>query len=145
VNMKKPESYRLKQSANPTTQESISNPQALATDILIRAGELARRGDLLQAEDLLRTLSDRDNSRPEVLDLLARIYAQQSRIDQAQALWIKALQGDPSNIHFLSALKLCACLKKSRFEQFILRYLWVLLVVILWFLVATAVIVSTIL
>ena len=143
--MKKPKSYPLKQVANPATQERISNSQALVTDVLIHAGALARRGDLLQAEDLLKTLSDRDNSRIEVLDLLARIYAQQGRIDQAQALWIKALQGDPSNIHFLSALKLCACLKKPRFEQFVLRYLWVLLVVILWFLVATAIIVSTVL
>lgn len=143
--MKEPESYPLKQVVKPTTQESISNPQALVTDILIHAEALARRGDLLQAEDLLKTLSDRDSSRIEVIDLLARIYAQQGKIDQAQALWLKALQGDPSNIHFLSALRLCACLKKSRSEQFILRYLWVLLVVILWFLVAMAVIVSTIL
>jgi len=143
--MKEPELYPLKQSVNPATQERISNSQALVTDVLIHAGALARRGDLLQAEDLLKTLSDRDNSRIEVLDLLARIYAQQGKIDQAQALWIKALRGDPSNVHFLSALKLCACLKKPRFEQFVLRYLWVLLVVILWFLVATAIIVSTVL
>jgi Tfp pilus assembly protein PilF len=135
----------MKQTVNPSTQERISNPQALVTDILIRAGDLARRGELLQAEDLLKTLSDSDSSRVEVIDLLARIYAQQGKIDQAQALWLKALQGDPSNTHFLSALKLCACLKKPRFEQFVLRYLWVLLVVILWFLVATAIIVSTVL
>jgi Tfp pilus assembly protein PilF len=143
--MKKPESYPLKQSANPATQESMSNSQAVVTDVLIRAGAIARRGDLLQAEDLLKTLPDRDSSRVEVIDLLARIYAQQGKIDQAQALWLKALQGDPSNTRFLSALKLCACLKKPRFEQFVLRYLWVLLVVILWFLVATAIIVSTVL
>ena len=143
--MKEPDSYPLEQVVKPTAQESISNPQALVTDILIHAGALARRGDLLQAEDLLRTLSDRDNSRVEVIDLLAKIYTQQGKIDQAQALWLKALQRDPSNIHFLSALRLCACLKKSRFDQFVLRYLWILLVVVLWFLIGTVVIVSTIL
>jgi len=143
--VKEPDSYPLEQVVKPTAQESISNPQALVTDILIHAGALARRGDLLQAEDLLRTLSDRDNSRVEVIDLLAKIYTQQGKIDQAQALWLKALQRDPSNIHFLSALRLCACLKKSRFDQFVLRYLWILLVVVLWFLIGTVVIVSTIL
>jgi len=143
--MKDPESYRLEQAAKPTAQESVSASQAMVTDILIHAGALARRGDLLKAEDLLKTLSDSDSSRIEVIDLLARIYAQQGKIDQAQALWLKALQRDPSNIHFLSALRLCACLKKSGFEQFVLRYLWILLVVVLWFLIATAVIVSTIL
>jgi len=143
--MKEPESYPLKQGVKPVEQRSISNAQALVTDMLIRAADLARRGDLLQAEDLLRTLSDKDSSRVEVIDLLAKIHVQQGKIDQAQALWLKALRGDPSNIHFLSALKLCACLKKSRFEQFVLRYLWVLLVVVLWFLLATAIILSTVL
>lgn len=143
--MKEPESYPSEQVAKSTARESISTPQATVTDILIHAGALARRGDFLQAEDLLRTLSDRDSSRIEVIDLLAKIYVQQGKIDQAQALWLKALQRDPSNMHFLSALRLCAGLKKSRFEQFVLRYLWVLLVVVLWFLIATAVIVSTIL
>lgn len=141
--MKDPESYPLEQAAKPTAQESVSASQAMVTDILIHAGALARRGDLLQAEDLLRTLSDSDSSRIEAIDLLAKIYTQQGKIDQAQALWLKALQRDPYNIHFLSALRSCACLKKSRFEQFVLRYLWLLLVVILWFLIAMAVIVST--
>ena len=143
--MKEPDSYPLKQVVRPTAQESVSNSQPLVTDILFHAGDLARRGDLLQAEDLLKTLSDRDGSRIEVLDLLAKIYAQQGKIDQAQTLWIKALQRDPSNTHFLSALRLCACLRKSRSEQFVLRYLWVLLVVVLWFLVAAVIILSTVL
>ena len=143
--MKDPESYPLEQAAKPTAQESVSASQAMVTDILIHAGALARRGDLLQAEDLLRTLSDSDSSRIEAIDLLAKIYAQQGKIDQAQALWLKALQRDPYNIHFLSALRSCACLKKSRFEQFVLRYLWLLIAVVLWFLIVMAVIVSTIL
>jgi len=141
--MKEPESYPLEQVTKPTARESISTPQATVTDILIHAGALARRGDLLQAEDLLRTLSDSDSSRIEVIDLLAKIYAQQGKIDQAQALWLEALQRDPSNIHFLSALRVCAYYKRSKLEHFVLRYLWLLVAVVLWFLVSMAVIVST--
>jgi Tfp pilus assembly protein PilF len=115
----------------------------MVTDILVRAGALARRGDLLEAENLLRTLSDSDSKRIEVIELLARVYVQQGKIDQAQAMWLQALQRYPSNTHFLSALRLCACYKKPRFEQFVSRYLWLLLVVVLWFLIAMAVIVST--
>lgn len=143
--MKDPESYPLEQVAKPTARESISTSQAIVTDILIHAGALARGGNLLEAESLLRTLSDSDISRIEVIDLLARIYAQQGKIDQAQALWLKALQRDPSNIHVLSALRTCAYYKRSRLEHFVLRYLWLLIAVVLWFLITMAVIVSTIL
>jgi tetratricopeptide (TPR) repeat protein len=141
--VQEPESYLLEKRAKPHGQESIPAQQTMVTDILVRAGTLARRGNLLEAENLLRTLSDSDGARVEVVDLLAKVYAQQGKIDQAQAMWLKALQRYPSNTHFLSALRLCAFYRKSRFEQFVSRYLWVLLVVILWFLIAMAVILST--
>ena len=143
--MQEPESHLSEERAMPAGQDTVSASQTMVTDILVRAGALARRGDLLEAENLLRTLSDSDSKRIEVIDLLARVYAQQGKIDQAQAMWLQALQRYPSNIHFLSALRLCACHKESRFQQFVLRYLWLLLVVVLWFLIATVVIVSTIL
>jgi len=141
--VQEPESYLLEKRAKLHGQESIPAEQTMVTDILVRAGLLARRGDHLEAENLLTTLSDSDSTRIEVIDLLAKVYAQQGKIDEAQALWLKALQRDPSNRHFLSALRLCACYKKSRCEQFVLRYLWLLLVVVVWFLIAMAVILST--
>jgi len=141
--MQPPESYPLKQAAGPHNEEGVPSQEAMVTDILIRAGALARRGSLLQAENLMGTLSNIDSSRIEAIDLLAKVYAQQGKIDQAQALWLKALQRDPSNLHFLSALRSCACLKKSRLEQFVLQHLWLLIAVVLWFLIAMAVIVST--
>ncbi|TCC35759.1 hypothetical protein [Kribbella speibonae] len=49
-----------------------------------RAAELARQGDLSGAATLL---TDLDDPSPEVLDLLARIRAQQRRWDEADALW----------------------------------------------------------
>ena len=140
--MQEPESYVLEKRAKLAEQKNVSASQTMVTDILVRAGALARRGDLLEAENLLTALSDSDSTRVEVIDLLAKVYAQQGKIDQAQTMWLQALQRYPSNTHFLSALRLCACYKKSRFEQFVSRYLWLLLVVDLWFLIAMAVIVS---
>lgn len=141
--MQEPESYVLEEKAKPAEQKKVSASQTMVTDILVRAGALARRGDLLEAENLLTTLSDSDSTRVEVIDLLAKVYAQQGKIDQAQTMWLQALQRYPSNTHFLSAVRLCACCKESRFEQFVSRYLWLLLVVDLWFLIAMAVILST--
>jgi len=141
--VQEPESYLLEKRAKLHGQESIPAEQTTVTDILVRAGSLARRGDLLEAENLLTTLSDSDSTRIEVIDLLAKVYAQQGKIEQAQAMWLQALQRYPSSTHYLSALRLCACYKKSRFEQFVSRYLWLLLVVVLWFLVAMAVVLST--
>jgi tetratricopeptide (TPR) repeat protein len=141
--MQEPGSYILDKRAKSAEQKSVSASQTMVTDILVRAGRLARRGNLLEAENLLKTLPDADSTRIEVVDLLAKVYAQQGKIDKAQAMWLEALQRDPSNTHFLSALRLCAFYSKSRFEQFVSRYLWLLLVVVLWFLIAMAVILST--
>ena len=141
--MQEPESHLSEERANPSGVEGVSSSQTIVTDILVRAGSLARRGNFPEAENLLSTLSDADSRRIEVLDLLAKVYAQQGKIDQAQSMWLQALQRYPSNTHFLSALRLCACYNKSRFEQFVSRYLWLLLIVVLWFLIAMAVILST--
>ena len=142
MNMQRPESYTSEQVPKSVTRENVSTPQLRVIDILTRAAAVARKGDLPQAEDLLRTLSDSDNSRIEAIDLLAKVYAQQGKTDQAQALWLKALQRDPSNIHFLSALRMCAYYKKSKFEHFILQHSWLLICVVLWFIVAMIVVVG---
>jgi len=129
----------------PVRQGTVSPPQAMTIDILVRAGALARRGNLDEAENLLKTLPESDSRRIEVIDLTAKVYAQQGKIDQAQAMWLQALQRYPSNVHFLSALRLCVYLKKPRFEQFVLRYLWLLITAVFWFLVVMALIIGTIL
>ena len=140
--MQEPKSHLLERGASGSGAEGGSSLQPMVTDILIRAGSLARQGNFPEAENLLRTASDADSRRIEVLDLLAKVYAQQGKIDQAQALWLQALQRYPSNTRFLSALRLCASCKQSRFEQFVSRYLWLLLVVVVWFLIAMALILS---
>ena len=141
--MEDPERNRLVQAAKPAAPEEASEGQVVVTDILNRAGMLARAGNLLQAERLLGTLSATDGSRIEVIGLLARVYAQQGKTDEAQALWLKALERDPSNTHILSALTLCAYHKKPRLEQFVWRYTWLLIAIVLWFLLAMAAMVST--
>ncbi len=141
--MEDSERFRRGQAATPAVQEEASEGQAVVTDILNRAGLLARDGNLLQAERLLGTLSATDSSRIEVIGLLAKVYAQQGKTDEAQALWLKALERDPSNIQVLSALTLCAYHKKPRLEQFVRRYMWLLIAVVLWFLLAMAAMVST--
>lgn len=142
MNMQRPESYTSEQVSESSTRENISIPEPTVTNILTRAASLARKGDLLQAESLLVTLSDDDKVRPEAIDLLAKVYAQQGKIDQAQALWLKALQSDPSNIHLLSALRMCAYYTKSRSEHFILQHLWLLISIVLWFIVSMILIIS---
>lgn len=142
MNMQESESYPSEQVPKSAAHDNVSTPQLMVTDTLAHAAALARKGDLLQAENLIISLSDSGKSRIEAIDLLAKVYAQQGKTDQAQALWLKALQRDPSNIHYLSALRLCAYYKKSRFEHFILQHLWLLISVILWFIVAMIVIVG---
>ena len=137
--------YRQGLAAKPAVQEEAPEGHVMVTDILNRAGMLARSGNLLQAERLLGTLSATDSSRIEVIGLLAKVYAQQGKTDEAQALWLKALERDPSNIHVLSALTLCAYQKKPRVEQFVRRYMWLLIAIVLWFLLAVAAMVSMIL
>ena len=142
MNIQRPESSTSEQVSESSTRENNSIPEPTVTNILTRAASLARKGDLLQAESLLVTLSDEDQVRPEAIDLLAKVYAQQGKIDQAQALWLKALQSDPSNIHLLSALRMCAYYTKSRSEHFILQHLWLLISIVLWFIVSMILIIS---
>jgi type VI secretion system protein ImpK len=61
---------------------------------LSRAAESARRGDLDQAAAALGTL---DDAGPEVLDLLARIAAQQMRWADADRYWSKVQETRPDD------------------------------------------------
>jgi len=127
--------------------ETGTNPQEDSTrSVLVTAlndaSLLARQGKLMEAENLFLSLSESDLSRIEILDLLAKIYAQQGRIKQAQSLWLKALEREPLNIHFISALQTCAYQQKPKFQQFTLRYLWTITLIIIWFIIVFFVVVS---
>jgi len=100
--------FDLEPSQQAATQESTSRSQLLESVTLARAALLARRGKLKQAETLLLALVNRSPSKTSTLDLLAKVFAQQKKIKGAQGIWLRALQIEPSNTHFLRALIHCA-------------------------------------
>ena len=89
-------------------QESPAYSQMLESVLLARAALLSREGKLQEAELIVLPLANKANSRIDALDLLAKVYAQQGKIEEAQTLWLRALQREPSNKHFLRALLCCA-------------------------------------
>jgi len=137
MNTQQSDSYLPKQESPSINQEDSSHQNAALATITL-AASLARKGDLAQATNLLEPLYDNDNLPIEILDLLAKIYAQQGKIEQAQALWLRALQLEPSNLHILSALRMCAFYKKSKYEHFILQHSWFLFLILLWFIIVMA-------
>ncbi len=68
------------------------------------AAELARSGNYIAAEAILQELLLSANPPSPVLDLQARICAQQGRLAEASEFWRKALQKDPANVAYQAAL-----------------------------------------
>lgn len=140
MNGQDPESFTTRPEPQSGAHDNQSAIHSDLINILQRAAVLARKGDLSLAENLLTPLIEGNNLRIETMDLLAKIYAQQGRIDQAQALWLKASQREPSNLHFLAALRLCAYYKKPRIQQFILLHSGLVFALCLWWLLATVIV-----
>lgn len=117
---------------------SIANPEASAGALLVyimleHAANLARAGRYSEAEGLLDKLKADDTSSPLVLDLLARIRAQQGRLQEAESLWNKALRLDPANEPYQKALKRVTQLQKRP------RYLPALLYMLVGMVIITCV------
>lgn len=108
-------------SSEVDTQPGSPESRLLEAVVFARAVLLARTGELDQAEAILLSLVREGDSRTEVLDLLAKVYAQQDEIEEAQAAWLRALEKDPSNLHFLGALQVCAHYRKSKYRRILLR------------------------
>ena len=90
----------------PGENQGLSSPSESV--VLAWAAILARQGRHAEAETILIPLADQPAASPDTLDLLAKVYVQQRKVRQAQALWLRALQFDPSDKHFLRALLRCA-------------------------------------
>jgi len=135
MNVQNPESFGIRSEASSDSHDNRSGIDSDLINVLQRAAILARKGKLSQAENILTPLTESKIPILEAMDLLAKIYAQQGKIDQAQALWVKALQMEPSNLHFLAALWLCAQYKKPRIQQFILRYSGLVVAICIWWLI----------
>lgn len=93
----------------------MNNPDAaaslLAQAALSQATELARAGRYGDAEQTLGLITG--PAAPPVLDLLARIRAQQGRLAEAQALWTDAVRLDPNNESYRAALQRLTCLGRT--------------------------------
>jgi len=97
------------------TQQNTPQSQLLESVTVALAALLARKGELKQAEALLLPLANEPKSQIDTLDLLAKVYAQQGKMEEARTLWLRALQKEPSNTHFLRALLNCANVQYTGF------------------------------
>jgi len=124
-------SQRATRGAIMEENDSISKLLEVAT--VARAKHLARKGKLKQAELLLVPLSKKQEPPPDVLDLLARIYAQQGKVSSARSIWLDILKKDPSDRHILQALIDCTFLETLGPIQFSLMRLipWFIIVLVI--------------
>lgn len=97
-----------------------TGPYDLAADqrVLLRATRLGRRGQYGIAATMLEALPIHSPLRPSVLDLKAKILAQQGRFLEAEACWREALALAPNHEGFRQAL---AAIAEERRYPFWLR------------------------
>ena len=103
-----PASFAPEHSQQTDMPESAARSQLLESVTVARAALLARRGKLEQAETMLLALVNWSPLKASTLDLLAKVYAQQNKMKEAQDTWLRAAQIERSNIHFYRALIRCA-------------------------------------
>jgi flagellar motor protein MotB len=98
----------------PSHSEEMAEMNAAQPSVLTRlvfearlaqAREAARRGRYAEAEQLLLSLTLGEKEQPAVLDLRARIYAQQGRIEDAKLCWDQALRHEASNDRIQAGLR----------------------------------------
>lgn len=89
---------------------SISGQGNLATgqELLLQAARLARRGRYDAALAMLAPLPADSPLRPSILDLKAKIFAQQGRYLEAEACWREAMTLAPANQAFQQAIAVIA-------------------------------------
>ncbi|MHC1739757.1 MAG: tetratricopeptide repeat protein [Anaerolineaceae bacterium] len=100
-----------KQTSKPGSEQAAIWEMVEQTTIA-RAADLARSGKYKEAERSLLEAMRSGKATPTLLDLLARIYAQQELWDKAESVWKQALQLDPENISYIEALKRVAKMRR---------------------------------
>lgn len=99
-------------------KESIEKLQTILDRLEFEtARNLARNGFFRDAQMILTGLL-RKSQEPHVLDLLARIYAQQGRIDEAKTLWEKAILLDPTNAEYAQGMAFISKMQQKRFPKY---------------------------
>src|SRR5688500_7189946 len=84
---------------------------------LTQALDSARRGDYQQAMDSLAVLGGRASDDPRVLDLLARVHAQQGAFGDADDCWSRVQSMDPSDEAAIQGKRRIAALQAKRLRR----------------------------
>jgi hypothetical protein len=110
--------------------------RTLGGSVLAKAAALARAGRHTEAEHALEDLKGAESADPVVLDLLARIRAQQGRLAEAETLWSRALKLAPENGGIALALETVRRLQRTRNRPgWVVPAVWLILFVVAFALV----------
>lgn len=90
-------------SAPSNAQEAMHGVDE-AANVLLEAASLARLGLYEDAERALVSVPTRGPMAPQILDLAARVYAQQGRLLDAERCWVEAVRLVPTNATFHAGL-----------------------------------------
>lgn len=90
-------------SAPSNAQEAVHGVDE-AAKVLLEAASLARLGLYEDAERALVSVPTRGPMAPQILDLAARVYAQQGRLLDAERCWVEAVRLVPTNATFHAGL-----------------------------------------
>lgn len=111
-------------------QAVLQLKSSLARLDYLSAIELAQCGDLSSAENLLRKLIQQDPAE-ENYDLLARILAQQGRLDEAKEIWDRILLQNPNHYNARAAVNVIDSRKRKQGNKLQLTpYIWWLVSII---------------
>ena len=93
----------------------------------------ASKGDYTLAGSYISELLKSDSEVPVLLDLQAKISAQQGKFKEAEFLWKKCLKADPDNSNYISALNRINKLLSSKAFRFhgVVRLLLTIVIILL--------------
>jgi tetratricopeptide (TPR) repeat protein len=104
--MRAPFRFRLESTTRSATSHTHDAAHGLeeAATVLVNAASLARLGLYEDAERALVSVPTRGPLAAQILDLAARVYAQQGRLIDAERCWIEAVRLVPTNATFHAGL-----------------------------------------
>lgn len=122
------------QNRNPNTS---NNPEDIKTQVsallsqnqLAIAAEYARSGDFSSAEEVLISITD-ESLKHSVLELRAKIKAQQGDYEAAKSIWIEALKENPNCPDCLAGLQRVRSLLSSKLPAYWIKPAFILLAIL---------------
>jgi type VI secretion system protein ImpK len=130
--MSSPASRTVAGTPKPAAPPLFTQVANMMTQVLLsRATALARAGHYDSAELVLSGVASPAGPTPEMLDLLARIRAQQGRLAEAQTLWNSAAHLQPENERYRAALARIATFQRTTPWVYYGRFILIALVILL--------------